>query len=1050
MRTLLATIICLSLFAVAVQAEPVIQFYFSKMSGDLAYPYGEAMPPEYGDGTILTAAPGETVYLWARTLYVDSGQQWAPWNNISLYFTGDVSSGEMYTDVWCCCYAKCFTYRWEGWSDSDPAMDDNGSDGYDDIYLARGGETGIGAYGMDGWCSWEEQDGDWYGHFCLGEMAWGTLGYQWIFNDTGLTLRNDYATSELYFGFNPDGTMEYAGPGEVAHTTSTWGDIFIGAEPPGGDLNCDGSINSLDIDPFILVLTEDCTAYYLEYPYCSCMLADANNDGSNNALDIDPFVDLLMYNDCNGNGVPDDSDIAHGTSEDLDRNGLPDECQQQLYVNRVPNEFATIQSAIDHAQIAFEVLVADGVYTGSGNKNLDFAGKTITVRSENGPSNCIIDCENSGRGFYFHSGEIAVAVVDGFTIRKGYVGAGSPKGGGIHCDAASPTITNCILAENTANKTGGAIYLSSSAATVTNCLFISNESLGSHGGGMFCTNSSSPIVTNCTFVDNLAGTEDMAGGLFSGGSTVADLDNCIFWGNSARNGNQLAAGSSGVLNVSYCDVEGGSAGIYLNGGSFNWLTGNIETDPLFADPASDDYHLSVGSPCIDTGDPGGDYTGQTDIDGEPRVINERVDMGADEYVYNADAPVIHLAPTSFAFFTKEGDPSPPDQVLSIGNFGAVTLHWQVTPDCGWCQAIPSSGETEMGEFDDVLVRVDSTGFLAGEYNCTLSVADPNAVNSPRVAEVTLSVVGVELHVPAEYDTIQAAINASVDGCTVVVADGTYTGSGNKNLDFGGKAITVKSENGPYSCIIDCNSSNRGFYFHSGETAAAVVNGFTIREGLVYYIPQSGAGIYCNGSSPTIRNCIIADNEAFGAGGGIYVNNSMATVTNCLLIGNESRDSHGGGMFCTNSSNPTVSNCTFVDNVADDRAGGLFSGGSGTTVQLTNCIFWGNSAPNGKQLAAANDGILNVSYCDVQNGSAGVFLAGGTLNWLTGNIGTDPLFVDPPSDDYHLSAGSPCIDAGDPGGDYTGQTDIDGEPRVMNGLVDMGADEFLTVMSGDSN
>jgi len=84
--------------------------------------------------------------------------------------------------------------------------------------------------------------------------------------------------------------------------------------------------------------------------------------------------------------------------------------------------------------------------------------------------------------------------------------------------------------------------------------------------------------------------------------------------------------------------------------------------------------------------------------------------------------------------------------------------------------------------------------------------------------------GKILHVPSEYDTIQSAIDAASDGDEVVVADGIYTGDGNKNLEFLGKAITVRSENGPENCIIDCESSGRGFYFHHDEDSSSVVKG----------------------------------------------------------------------------------------------------------------------------------------------------------------------------------------------------------------------------------
>ncbi|MFQ6043234.1 MAG: hypothetical protein ACE5PV_20475, partial [Candidatus Poribacteria bacterium] len=110
---------------------------------------------------------------------------------------------------------------------------------------------------------------------------------------------------------------------------------------------------------------------------------------------------------------------------------------------RVPSDYDTIQAAIDDASDGDEIVVADGIYTGSGNKNIDLLGKAITVRSENGPENCIIDCENNGRGFFVHRGEGLDSVVKGFSIVNGSTAGKFPdnNGGGILCYSASPTIT---------------------------------------------------------------------------------------------------------------------------------------------------------------------------------------------------------------------------------------------------------------------------------------------------------------------------------------------------------------------------------------------------------------------------------------------------------------------------------------------------------------------------------------------------------------------------------------------------------------------------------
>ncbi|NIA17369.1 MAG: hypothetical protein GWO86_03375, partial [Planctomycetes bacterium] len=166
-------------------------------------------------------------------------------------------------------------------------------------------------------------------------------------------------------------------------------------------------------------------------------------------------------------------------------------------------------------------------------------------------------------------------------------------------------------------------------------------------------------------------------------------------------------------------------------------------------------------------------------------------------------------------------------------------------------------------------------------------------------------------------TIQAGIDAAGNGDIVVIADGVYKGDGNRDLNFGGKAITVRSLNGADNCIIDCNGSptepHRGFWFGSGEDANSIVDGLTIENGY----ENQGGGIYCEpNSTPTILNCVIRKSQASGDGGGIYgldgiISNS--TITDCLSGGN------GGGLYGCDGQ---ITDCNITGNQADANGAGL--------------------------------------------------------------------------------------------------------------------------------
>jgi len=329
--------------------------------------------------------------------------------------------------------------------------------------------------------------------------------------------------------------------------------------------------------------------------------------------------------------------------------------------------------------------------------------------------------------------------------------------------------------------------------------------------------------------------------------------------------------------------------------------------------------------------------------------------------------------------------------------------------------------------------------------------------------------GAEINVPADYPTIQAGIEAAENGNIVLVADGIYTGTGNKNIELQGKTITVKSLNGPENCVIDCENSGRGFYIHQGEGRDTVVSGFTIKNGNA---GDYGGAIYCTyasstvSSTLTIDNCIIKNNTGL-YGGGIGCVYSGATITNCQIINNTS--SSGGGILSLYPSRATdnlvVVNCIISGNNANNEGGGIFYVGfsAGAYFALTNSSIVGNTAPNGGGIYLADcadtnitNTILwentpvnilvssncspNITYSDVQGGYTG-----------TGNIEEFPSFInisDPNPENWNLrlQLNSTCIDAGN---DITLDLptyDFDNKPRRIDGngdftaVVDMGAYE----------
>ncbi|RKY18657.1 MAG: hypothetical protein DRP63_01750, partial [Planctomycetota bacterium] len=238
--------------------------------------------------------------------------------------------------------------------------------------------------------------------------------------------------------------------------------------------------------------------------------------------------------------------------------------------------FKTIAHALDVAQNGDTIIVADATYH---EHDLDFQGKKIHLKSANGPANCIIDCQQQGRAFYFHSGETTDSILEGFTVRNGKVS--DTCGGAVLCmNNSCPTITNCVFENNKAVDTngqyeyedGGAIDCESSSPTITNCTF-SGNSAHYHGGAILCYNSS-PTVKDCAFNDN--NTNEEGGAIFCYYSNPS-IEGCAFNGNIAGNyGGAIFCRDSSNPVVTDCAFVSNSAANY-HGGALYCLAGSNPT-----------------------------------------------------------------------------------------------------------------------------------------------------------------------------------------------------------------------------------------------------------------------------------------------------------------------------------------------------------------------------------------------------------------------------------------------------------------------------------------
>jgi len=204
-------------------------------------------------------------------------------------------------------------------------------------------------------------------------------------------------------------------------------------------------------------------------------------------------------------------------------------------------------------------------------------------------------------------------------------------------------------------------------------------------------------------------------------------------------------------------------------------------------------------------------------------------------------------------------------------------------------------------------------------------------------------------VPQDYTTIQAAVTACASGDTVLIADGTYTGVGNRDITFPAiDSITIRSVSGPGACIIDCDLQDQAFILRSPSPESATFEGLTIREGRLetttWPCYGRGGGIFSQSSDVIIDNCVFEDCVSAQFGGAVGILGGSAKITNCSFSECLINPAGWGGALAVVQSDLTLIDCQFSGNRCTGFGGGAYL--AGVRGAVSRCRFDNNISTDG--------------------------------------------------------------------------------------------------------
>jgi predicted outer membrane repeat protein len=688
-------------------------------------------------------------------------------------------------------------------------------------------------------------------------------------------------------------------------------------------------------------------------------------DGWSIDTSVDPAIEYVSLNlgfgGITGWFAVDDN----GMSEPMTDNAILRLAPQRPAVVVTPNgdgDYPDIQSAIDAAHDGTVIELLDGVYRGNGNRDLNCLGKRIIIRSRsNDPALCIIDCEgmvgDQHRAFVFNRDETFTTVIQGITMRNGYVASEtqtSPaEGGAVNCqpasvvcgsrpgECASPRLTNCVFAQNHSDR-GGAIACSGPAVPlIETCVFSKNIALA--GGGLSKTGTGVVQIQNSTFYRNSAA---WGSGLYVGPQSGLAITRSIVARNQLGGGLFLADSSTARLNC--CDLYANDAGDWT-GRIANQLNrdGNMSVNPMFCDGERGDLGLDLASPCAESAC-GRLGARSTDCGRITYYVG-----AAPQYLYNTIEQALAVA--------VEGG-----RIVLVDSLYRGEGNRDLT--------IPQRGLTiESAATDPATCVMDVQG-TSGEPHRAFELHGKHGVTFRGITiRHGWSESGGAIYLESADST--QILNCAFRECAA-------GGSGSNS----GGAVCVHGEGvqGGRTALRDCS-----FDLCTADSSGGAVN-LSYRE---------------LSDTTFVENCTFSANTAGSRGGALAGRKARVKVRNSVFRANSAPN--GGAVMIEAESRAWFESCTLVGDATASKGACAYIYDTNSAGYFTNCILTSEPGRPSIECSSTPGTTVTVTCCNLGPTEEGPEI-GCLSGRQSGNIHEDPQFCAPEAGDYRLRATSPCL------------------------------------------